>query len=403
MDIWIVVVLNGLLTAGFYTYFHYQFKRAIKESKKNAMTRDLRENVESAIEYINTALDVMENRSRSFYNLVRKSEEIKKELLNLVERIELDSIEKKSEKVKTKKSKKSTGSAKSKTGVKANRMVDFEEEPTQENDYFDRLAERTRDSLDLTSMSGSVDEVYHNKTNDRKPLNQNPANENVAISTIRTIGQFVFRMMGSGSPTEDHPTGGESDGRKAAESVNFEKALDTARIVSARKNQGETTPNRKNAAETEDTVNRYGDRYEPGEVPSPASKNTGTYARKKNQSENGLNSDDFQGREKEDELQTKSVYVDLLDDYSKDVIENRREPKKDEKQNEHHEFLIMMETLRNSRDFGERHTIIKSLMDAGISTAEIAAASGLGMAEIDLIASLPDSGNRPRKKRLVEQ
>ncbi|MCR9144280.1 MAG: hypothetical protein NXI24_18685 [bacterium] len=81
----LALALVNVVTAGvMYVFFSMRFSRAVRstveQSRKNSLIRELKENVELTIEYINASLDTMDQKTRSFYQLLRRSEELTAQL-----------------------------------------------------------------------------------------------------------------------------------------------------------------------------------------------------------------------------------------------------------------------------------------------------------------------------------
>ncbi len=84
----LALALVNVVTAGLmYVFFSIRFSRAVRQtveqSRKNSLIRELKENVELTIEYINSSLDTMDQKTRSFYQLLRRSEELATRLESL--------------------------------------------------------------------------------------------------------------------------------------------------------------------------------------------------------------------------------------------------------------------------------------------------------------------------------
>ena len=84
MELFTLIIINIITAVALYILFSVRFSLAVdkivERTRKNAVLKDLRENVEATVEYINTSLDLMDQKNRAFYQLVRKSEELVKHL-----------------------------------------------------------------------------------------------------------------------------------------------------------------------------------------------------------------------------------------------------------------------------------------------------------------------------------
>ena len=85
MELAALALVNLLTAIGMYFVFALRFSRAVEKTRKNEVFKELRENVEMTVEYINTALDMMDQKTRTFYQLVRRQEELLRQLENQAE------------------------------------------------------------------------------------------------------------------------------------------------------------------------------------------------------------------------------------------------------------------------------------------------------------------------------
>ncbi len=80
MELFTLILINFGTAVALYIIFSVRFSMAVDKivdrTRKNIILKDLRENIEATIEYINTSLDLMDQKNRSFYQLIRRSEEL---------------------------------------------------------------------------------------------------------------------------------------------------------------------------------------------------------------------------------------------------------------------------------------------------------------------------------------
>lgn len=80
MELFTLIVINFVTAVALYIVFSVRFSlsvdKIVERTRKNEVLKDLRENIEATVEYINTSLDLMDQKNRSFYQLVRRSEEL---------------------------------------------------------------------------------------------------------------------------------------------------------------------------------------------------------------------------------------------------------------------------------------------------------------------------------------
>ena len=84
MDLLALAIVNVVTACAMYVLFSIRFSRAVRQTveqtQKKGLMRELKENVELTIEYINSSLDTMDQKTRSFYQLLRRSEELVRQL-----------------------------------------------------------------------------------------------------------------------------------------------------------------------------------------------------------------------------------------------------------------------------------------------------------------------------------
>lgn len=95
MELLSLILVNICALIIIYFIFSIRFSRALRESREVHIIRELKENIESTIEFINTSLDLMDQKLASFYQLLRKAEEIKNLNNSAVEKKEIPSPESK--------------------------------------------------------------------------------------------------------------------------------------------------------------------------------------------------------------------------------------------------------------------------------------------------------------------
>ncbi len=76
MELAALALVNVLSALAMYLFFSMRFTRAIEEQRKLPLTRELKDNIRLAIEFINSSVDLMDQKSRTFYQMVRRAEEL---------------------------------------------------------------------------------------------------------------------------------------------------------------------------------------------------------------------------------------------------------------------------------------------------------------------------------------
>ncbi len=79
MDLLALALVNVVTAGAMYVFFSLRFTRAVEQARKNSVVKDLKENVELTIEFINASLDLMDQKNRSFYQMLRRAEDLTKQ------------------------------------------------------------------------------------------------------------------------------------------------------------------------------------------------------------------------------------------------------------------------------------------------------------------------------------
>ena len=76
MELLILISVNIVSTAVIYFVFAIRFRVAVENARRAPIMKDLRENIEAAIEYIGTSIELMDRKSRSFQQAVSRAEQV---------------------------------------------------------------------------------------------------------------------------------------------------------------------------------------------------------------------------------------------------------------------------------------------------------------------------------------
>lgn len=435
----LALALVNVVTAGaMYVFFSMRFSRAVRQtveqSRKNSLLRELKENVELTIEYINSSLDTMDQKTRSFYQLLRRSEELVDQLESLQESARLAQIEQRGleESAKSpgprKKTQSRAGAASKKaataakgaarkapgksraaradleaetksvpetlarptTRIRKKAAAEMEAAPyeqfdtsiprtepgledTDRNTYnVDRvLADIGEDRLEISTPSPSVESAYRGGERSRPLAYPEPIAEATAGSgVLGKIGAITRRILGvdaipntvvaqpASAPVEPAATRFEIPKLSAEE---LERPVPGARQRVAR--PPVPGPARE-AVKTQDEramLPRL-DRLELGELPAPARTNP------------------------RDRI-TGAGYGPAFS------AQPELPPAA---------TILESEGLSNGINEGEarRADVIRTLLQYGYRPGDISRATGIALPEVELVASLPVSGRRPRRQRL---
>lgn len=186
MEVFALITINIVTAIVLYIIFSIRFSIAVDKAKHVPMTKELKDNIEASIQLMNNSLDMFDRKINSFYQLLRKSEEIAKRLEELNQadasgndsgkrkKKSASSVNTKSENTnKAKPELKQTVPAREKTEKKLVGGGNLSEKREAVHGKFDSysgenfdenvaalertLAHQDRDVLDLTPESASVD------------------------------------------------------------------------------------------------------------------------------------------------------------------------------------------------------------------------------------------------------
>lgn len=255
MELFVLVLVNILTAVIMYLLFSLRFTRAVEKAKKSVIVDELKENIESAIEYINTAIDLVDTRTRTFYRLVRRSEELTAQIRNSLDRLE-SSDEKQNSRSSSSTGKKnssdskkaaSPSSSKKKAATKKRSTAKTSDLPVVDRPYasrpgddfgaefsddesqfrrtrpeveirrMERLLGDTDASIEFTEKGSSAEEIYRDGAFSRLPGDDNTglavpsdsvsatfvresrqkqANRGQAESVLAGIGRTVMKVFG---------------------------------------------------------------------------------------------------------------------------------------------------------------------------------------------------------------
>lgn len=190
MELFSLILVNLTLGVVLYFVFSLRLSRALEKAKAGEIPGDVRrsiqatmDNLQSTVEFVNTSIDVMEKKTTTFYRLVRRSEELTRELEELLE------------KTKGRRLRKKGGSAESSTFSSASSFKGADEP---------RMEKAARNSLSsASSPSGSpdaaVERVLARLRGDSLDLEAPGSSEEIFRSSALSTSDSVFLADDSSS------------------------------------------------------------------------------------------------------------------------------------------------------------------------------------------------------------
>ena len=74
IDLIALAVVNLLTAVLLYFFFSLRASRAIEQSRKNPFTPELEENIKLAVQYINSSLELLDQKKKACYQMLRQAE-----------------------------------------------------------------------------------------------------------------------------------------------------------------------------------------------------------------------------------------------------------------------------------------------------------------------------------------
>lgn len=422
MELAALALVNVVTALAMYLFFSMRFSRAVRqtieESRKNSLLRELKENVELTIEYINSSLDTMDQKTRSFYQLLRRSEELVETLTEL----QANAIATASQTTSgpsTRGAKKKSAAARGKakapagkqTGSKAKsqkaavssaksaRTARAPARPPAPADIADDLREQDAfaappktdganynvdrvladvgaDRLEISQPAGSVESAYRSGELSR-PRDETRSAQPVAAGggLFLRVGQVALRILG----IDSLPNAG-TNGSGNPDSPATAAAVESAPVPRQRFEIPELPPERVPG--------------ESGLLPRlPEARNAAESASVFG-GEPRQRSDYFD-RGAGDASAGRGGSANPGAGYGPAFSMQPELPPPAE--------ILRAEGLVGRMEAGEagRREVIRTLLRYGYRPAEIARATGIALPQVELVAALPDGGPRPRRQRLA--
>jgi hypothetical protein len=428
MELAALALVNVLSALAMYLFFSMRFTRAVEEQRKLPLTRELKDNIRLAIEFINSSVDLMDQKSRTFYQMVRRAEELTARLeeLSAVER-ESATAPKKRRSRKTEVAEQGALLAAPTAGTEAREAAGSDSRPPtgkkatiaatlaapqppsapaariaarpasgeragyagahvgpDESYDVERALDRLgADRLDITPAAPSVDAAFRSGELSRPADRFAEAQPGDVLSGfLGRIGGAVRRTLGlesalTGLNYEEVVRAAraarEPGPASASESQVPGAIVERPRFVIPEAPPLEARPPRRAAAEPQprDLLPRF-DRFENG-GPAFSAEPEGLYGPQ---------------RTRAAARATRGLENDDASDPLLDALETALQ------RGELRNFVLSQRSQRTQ--------VLRALLSYGYRPEEISAETGVGLAEIELAAALPAGGRRPRKQRLLD-
>ncbi len=457
MELLVLVLVNILTAVIMYLLFSVRFSAAVEKARKTAVVDDLKENIEATIEYINTALELVDTRTRTFYRLLRHSEEITEKLRADIEKLEeLENPGRKSMRKEGTAASKKKSTAKKKSAAKPGRKAnaskknsaqvshmtgdnsslsahsgyhrldrDMEEGEFSNLDWAARILGQEDTTLEITPSGSNSEEIFsEGQLSGSSGMNVSQARrerstavdsgsqqtsqgvQSGAAGFFSGIGRVVGRMMGM-KPSENLAfTAGNTPGlspglSEGSRSGGFDDALGTAIHLSERvkREQEVASGGSTSRRPRTDSLDISGEARSARSTGSRI-KDTGSLLAEELGLENSAE-EQFTGNKA-----GPGSFETMEESEESFVTESRFERSPGEIQLsevveepilEQDRLLTQLSDLPVGR---ERNRVVMQLLEMGVEPATISVAGSISMAEVELMAMM---GNRVENKRRIRR
>lgn len=344
MELPVLILVNIITAIVIYFFFSLRFSRAVEKARRNSIVRDLRENVESAVEFINASIEIIDRKTRTFYELVRRSEE-------LVGRLEV---------------------LRDQSGVSREDFPPADLSPEvppgevpEESAPLERVLQRSpKDRLELSPVGRTTDEILESAHLSRAP--QEGATQTAKSLPLRILegtGQVVGKIFGVGGESLS-----ESTKEKRPEIV-----------TDSRLSVGESVePPVSDRGGTPETFEKMLDRARFPAVSEQPDRTTATPDHSTAKPDHRIGTPDPHEEAGDGEQERRDIEGAIRS-------------------------FLEGEGLTSFPPAGDvRARLVRFLVGAGYSSLEIALGSGIALAEIELTAAFPPGISRRRRRRKTE-
>ena len=456
MELAALVIVNVLTASAMYFLFSLRFTSAVQKAARGSVLKELRENVEATVEFINTALDLMDEKNKTFYRMLRRSEELVQELEALrTEPEKKRSSSRKTSRVDPTQKKGSGGRGVSPTEPEKKAGHSAKEEPEDSftgdgsvahlekllsRNYEDefRFSETTLQDrgAGISSRNGTgqaLSDRYRGSSGTGGAVPPKKQDSGSLIRALEMTGRTVLGMLGirmpsppdEVSPSEVSPVSTTVSGsreKKGDSGISFQTMLESPGV----RRQSDPEPSGKREVESgnggEKREVESGAEIEPGSA-SHSSNPDGDHLELSGQKPGQPGSRRAEQRERINGARGKTSEEQIRDYLEREegtLPENffteKPGPEMDETPTGHSPepersssrttLSEMEETLdaffrEQELDRNGKIELIRRLAREGYDPMELAMASGLGRAEVDFLLNLPEDRGRRRRKRMV--
>ena len=424
MELLVLILVNIVTAVVMYVVFSIRFTKAVEEARANPIIRELKDNIQITIEFINTSLDLMDEKTKTFYQLVRRSEEIAKQLEESPKPARRSTAKSSSKSAgKTTKKASSKTTRKKNTSRKASEPMAaaIENPPTSENEPAPPLQALGGPGIDQDHSPGSdpMERALSGLGDDRLDLTP-PADDSTAAYRAGELSAGLAQAFGGVQPAQPGPVGRFLSGMGSrmrslfgggTASAGTSDSAGAADSTGAPLQQGAPTSSGEQA-DFAGVLSRTGDR-----LVAKAERE----AAARNRQPRSMNPRDILelSSESAEQIIAQSLGTEASpasapelpglegDTESAVAGRERMEPRQPASSPEAEKLNIDAVLARSGLDLRDRSPAgradrIKELLRHGFDPRAISAGTGIALPEVELIASLPEGAMRPRRRRRTE-
>ncbi len=349
MELLALAFVNLLTLCIMYFFFSLKTSKAIRKIHKDPLSSELKENIELAVQYINSSINLFDQKKKSCYQMLRTAEEI---LSNIQKNIEenpkkeslQNTIEKKKENTKKKKTLKKKSVNTTTQDIKGKKTVYYNLDPDQskfETSIAEHALERLgNDKAEITPISPNAEKAFILGASQGVSANISNDKNSDNNSNLQSAWEYTRSWL-------------EKNLLKSQLAKEIEK-LNSSWHANSKKLPDEPHTSHSKASQNSPEVL----------VPQKASLPT--------------------------EATEQFVYQNAPPTQKASLPAEAIEP-----------ILSFPQTFKIPESILERTQYARSLLQQGLTKAEISNLSGLSLAEIHLLSSLPPSDSKKqRRKRL---
>ncbi len=371
MEILGIIFVHLLGASAIYIFFTLRFNRALERSRREVYSRELKENIELAVKFINSAIELVDKKSRSSYDMLRKAEE-------LLTEIKREGGVKKRGRRSQNRPPLPQETQKTKRETEAEREVEKKTEGHKKNvaeRALERLDRDRQDIVDIRPLAQNVETIYQSAAMSSSQIHPDPPvkeeNElrNITGNTlINSMAQKLGAFLQAGSTKKNRAKKGE------APAPHLPPPQETYQQPFPSQNWRQKEPNE--PPQDGLPLNQLWQEELPQDELSP------NQLSQERLPQGGLS----QNQLSQEELSQEGLSLDQLwqDRLPQDRISEENVPE------ENVPYRV------------GRRQLVQSLLKKGYDQKNIVAMTGIPPAEVELLIALPTiPNNRPRKKRLI--